>query len=70
MTKDEAIKAVESADISDARWIDAVIDNISCGFARGYLSAKAEELGNAIDSNTEEYREEILEIMDYDIWEK
>ena len=68
MNKNEAISKVESANISEWGWADEIIDSLDSMYARGYMNRYMEELGNAISSDDEEYRESIVEALNYDIW--
>lgn len=68
--KEKVIELVKSADISQYGWFDDIVKPLLKGtYAGGYLDAKVEDLGNSLSSSDEEYRDEILEICDYDIWD-
>lgn len=62
-------KKVKEADISNPDWLQELLDELPSCYAKGYLNAKMEELRIALDSNSEEYREAIIDYIDNDIWE-
>ena len=68
MNKSESISKAKSVDISEWGWVGDIIDNLDSMYARGYMSCFASELGNALSSDDEEYRESIIEALNYDIW--
>lgn len=70
MNKQETIAAIQAADISEWGWLEEILGCVVDKYARGYIQRKSEELGNSISSDTEEFREEILEAANYDIWGK
>lgn len=67
MNKEQIIEAVKNVDISDSNWLD-LLDKIDDLYARGYMCRLTCELGNTFDSADEEYRERVLEALEYDIW--
>jgi len=70
MTQEQAIEAVEDADISTSGWLDVIIEQISDKYAQGYLTCFLENLSGRLSATYEEYREEVLEALEYDIWGK
>ena len=64
------IKKIKKADIEDCSWFDNILEEITDKYAKGYLTKSAEILGNTYDSSDEEYREELLEVCEYNIWGK
>jgi len=71
MGKAETIAAIKNADIlGDDMWWDNILDAMTDKFAKGYLSAQAEKIGNNFSFSSEDFREEILEVCDWNIWDK
>lgn len=71
MNKQEAIEAIKISDIkNETDWIYNIILSIDDRYAAGYLMAKAENLGESISSSDEMFRDELLTMIDWDIWEK
>ncbi len=69
MTKDQLIEAIKSADIvNDDMWWENLESQISNPYARGYLAASVSCFNESLGYNTEDFREEILEKVEYDIW--
>lgn len=69
MNKEQVIAEVNTANLSDINWWADIRTKMGKTYAVGYLDAKTEELGNALPSDCEEFREAILEYLDYDIWD-
>lgn len=68
MYKEQTIAAIKEADISDWGWHIEICEGIHDEYAKGYLNAKAEALSASIGSTDEEFREELLEYCEHDIW--
>lgn len=67
--KEQFIDAVRNADIKDEDWIEDCLPLLATmPYARGYIDCKISELGECLDSRSEDYREKILELEEYDIW--
>lgn len=67
--KDIFIKAVRDADISNEDWVEDCFPLlVGLPFARGYITRLCEELGNSLDTRSEDYREAILKTEDATIW--
>lgn len=66
------IHMIEKADIENVQcWFDVVLSNIRNQYAKGYLTAKAEQLLRSFSEDEEEFREELIRISSYDsIWDK
>jgi hypothetical protein len=70
MTKERLIEAIKSADIvNDDMWWENLESQISNPYARGYLAASVSCFNESLGFNTEDFREEILEKVEYDIWQ-
>lgn len=54
----------KEADIDNDDWAYDLLLSIKNDFARGYLSAKLEEIGNDLSPNTEDYRYEVIESIE------
>jgi hypothetical protein len=69
MTKEQLIEAIKTADIvNDDMWWENLECQISNPYARGYLAASVSCFNESLGFNTEDFREEILEKVEYDIW--
>lgn len=68
--KDQFIAAVRAADITNEDWLEDCLPIIKdLPFARSYIACLQNELGESLDTRSEDYREEILELEEADIWE-
>lgn len=68
MNKEETIEYIKTVDIKAVEdWQDCLetIDNL---FARGYMACFSSRLLNNLGPDDEEYREEILSALHYNIW--
>ena len=63
------IELIKAADISKDFWADDILDVIENKYAKGYLTAKLEVLSDSLDDGTEDYREDFLSYLEYNIWE-
>ena len=64
------IKQIKKANIDEADWVEDVRDTISESYALGYFDGKLSEIYNSLSSSTEDFREELLEVVKHDIWGK
>ena len=62
------IELIKNADISKDFWSDEILDTVQNKYAKGYLTAKIEELGDSLCDDTEDWREEFLSYCEHDIW--
>lgn len=68
MNQKQAIKAIKKADITEYGWCSDIVDQLDSQYAQGYLSARMCTMSDHLSSDDEEYREMVLEIMEYTIW--
>lgn len=61
-------KKVREADISDLDWWENILQEMPCNYAKGYLRASSEPLYSNMEATTEEFREEVLDRLNRDIW--
>jgi hypothetical protein len=61
MNKEQYIDALNTADIKKDDWDRYILNKLENDFIRGYMTRRTEELGNSLDSNSEYYREELIE---------
>lgn len=65
------IKRIKDANITkEDNWVDVILDEITDKFARGYLTAKTEQLSDIYSHSDEGFKDNFLEYCDYDIWGK
>lgn len=69
MDKQQAIEAVKAADIiNDECWWDNIEANITPLYARGFVQGRVSGLNESLASNSEDFRKEVLYILESDIW--
>lgn len=70
MEKEEIIKKIREVDISQEDWVADIHEQITDKYAKGYLSAKLEDLSNSMSTHDEDFRIDFINYCDYDIWGK
>ena len=68
--KQRIISELKNADISQDDWCDEILDTNIDLYARGYLSAAVSRLTDCMDSHSEGFREDLLNLCSYNIWGK
>lgn len=63
------IEMIKKANITDDFWVDDILDSIENKYAKGYLTAKTEEIGGCLSSEDEGYRDEFLSACEANIWD-
>lgn len=63
-----AMKFLKSQDITKDGWTDDFLDSIPDLFARGFLSAHIGTLNECFSYEDEEFREELLKVCNWTIW--
>jgi hypothetical protein len=70
VSKEEFIKAIEEVDITNnALWWFDLIEKLDNKYAKGYLTCKAEHVGDVCSPDEPMFREEILDACQHDIWD-
>ncbi len=66
------LHAIHNADIAQDGWLDEVLKSIpdANAYARGYLTAKSEHLGESLSFEDEEFRQSMASACGYSIWGK
>lgn len=67
-TQDEVITAVKAADITADDWQVAVFEAIANLYARAYIEGYMSRFNGVLDYSSEEFRDEILNVCLWDIW--
>lgn len=69
--KEEVIKKIKEADISQIDWQYGFLDIMTDNYAKGYLQATMSKLNSeGVDYCSEDFRSELLEVCEWDIWGK
>lgn len=69
--KTETIHKFRIADIRDDDFPQCVLRTIEDKYARGFLSAKVSQMNDEDrDYREEEFREDLIEVCNWDIWDK
>lgn len=68
--RDNIINQLKSADINRDDWWYRIIKSIPDLYARGRLEAEIESRSGTLRSDTEDFRDEIIEVCNWDIWGK
>ena len=66
-TKSEIISQVEVADLKDENWVEEtrmLIETSGNPYALGYMDAQFREIGEAVPSDSEDYREFVIEALE------
>jgi len=64
------LKAVKRADLNEHDWPYLVLVRCVDMYAKGYLTAHVQLLGDSIHCSTQEFRNLFLSRCDHDIWGK
>lgn len=68
MTQQEFIEQLKSADINQQDWLFNLLEKCNNLYARGYMTATAEGLGETFSADEEEFRDEIIACAKANIW--
>lgn len=68
--KEITLERLRTADINKDDWSLLLIESISDLHARGYLRAIAWGLNESLSTDSEDYREELIKVANWDIWGK
>lgn len=69
--KEEVIKRIREADITQMEWEYAFLNIMTDKYAKGYLEATIGQLNNeGMSYSSEDFRNELLETCEWDIWNK
>ncbi len=67
MNQEQIIKAVYDADIDQDDWYVDIVEQVDSQYAKGYINATIESMNGRYDYKDESFREELLEVLEYDI---
>lgn len=71
MTEQEStIKKLQDADITVDDWVVPIIGGLEDKYAKGYIACEIGIFGEYYGSSTEDFREELIKVCQYDIWGK
>lgn len=70
MTKEQVIEAIKSADISIDGWLEFILRQMDDKFAAGYLTAKASVYSNSLFVNEEDFRDCMVAVCKFHIWDR
>lgn len=68
--KKKIIAQIKNADISHDGWAYKVVDNCEDKYAAGYLAATIAKINEYHSQDEELFREELLEVCNFGIWNK
>lgn len=68
--KNKIIKQIKNADISQDGWEYGILQSITDKYAQGYIEAKIDVLTDSMTTDSEDFREELLDIATWNIWGK
>ncbi len=71
MTEQERIaKLIRQADIAEDAWEYDIVESITDKFAKGFIEAKISALNDSLNTNSEDFRWELLDAVSANIWGK
>jgi hypothetical protein len=68
--KNKIIKQIKNADISQDGWEYDILQSITDKHAQGYIESKIDVLTDSMTTDSEDFREELLDIATWNIWGK
>lgn len=72
MNKEQFIEALKNGgpkDENDWEWWQPLVAQLEDRFAAGYLSAQVEKMNGYLSSTDQEFKEELLKVAKWEIWD-
>lgn len=68
--KDRIIQLLETADIQKDDWEFSILNSNTDLYAKGYIRASLSKINEYEYSNVEEYRQQLINVCNWNIWGK